>query len=76
MSNRDWWTPERRQAQRERIQASRPWERSTGPKTPEGKAASSQNASKPNSHRKRINALLTKAKQIMQAQREALDRVG
>lgn len=32
------WTVEARQQQRERILALKPWVRSTGPRTPEGKA--------------------------------------
>lgn len=38
------WTPERRAKQSERINKSKPWEKSTGPKTEAGKAISSQNA--------------------------------
>jgi hypothetical protein len=37
------WTPERRAAAAIRIQQWRPWEKSTGPRTPEGKATSSMN---------------------------------
>jgi hypothetical protein len=40
------WTPERRAAQAARCRAHRPWEKSTGPRTPEGKAASARNARK------------------------------
>ena len=40
------WTPEQRQRQRELIQRWKPWEKSTGAKTPEGKKRSSQNAYK------------------------------
>ncbi len=40
------WTPERRAWQTELIQKCRPWEKSTGPKTPEGKAKVAQNAYK------------------------------
>ena len=40
------WTPERRKSQSQRIRAWRPWERSTGPRTAPGKAASAQNALK------------------------------
>ena len=40
------WTPEQRQRQRELIQQWKPWEKSTGAKTPEGKKRSSQNAFK------------------------------
>lgn len=40
------WTEERRQRQRELIRQWRPWEKSTGPKTAEGKLAVGQNAYK------------------------------
>jgi hypothetical protein len=40
------WTLERRAAQRARMKAQKPWLKTTGPKTPEGKAAVSQNALK------------------------------
>ena len=38
------WTPEQRQRQREAIQRWQPWNQSTGPRSPEGKAAASRNA--------------------------------
>lgn len=37
------WTDERRARQREMIRTWRPWEKSTGPRTVEGKAVSAQN---------------------------------
>jgi hypothetical protein len=40
------WTPEQRQRQRELIQRWKPWEKSTGAKTPKGKKRSSQNSLK------------------------------
>lgn len=40
------WTPERRAKQSADIRRYRPWEKSTGPKTPAGKARSSQNGIK------------------------------
>lgn len=40
------WTLERRARQSELIQSWRPWERSTGPRTAEGKATASRNAYK------------------------------
>ena len=46
MSQTNDWTQERRQRQRELIQRWKPWEKSTGPKTPEGKRRASQNAYK------------------------------
>lgn len=38
------WTPERRARQAMLIRSWRPWEKSTGPKTPEGRAVVSRNA--------------------------------
>ncbi len=40
------WTPEQRAAAAERIRASKPWEKSTGPRTTAGKKRSSRNAVK------------------------------
>jgi hypothetical protein len=37
------WTPERRARQRELIRTWRPWDKSTGPRTPAGKEASARN---------------------------------
>jgi len=38
------WTPERRKRHSEAIRRWKPWNQSTGPKSPEGKAAVSGNA--------------------------------
>jgi hypothetical protein len=38
------WTDERRAKQREAIQRWRPWEKSTGPRTPRGKEQAALNA--------------------------------
>jgi hypothetical protein len=40
------WTPERRRRQAELMQKLRPWEKSTGPRTIEGKKRTSMNALK------------------------------
>jgi hypothetical protein len=40
------WTEERKAKMRLQIQEWKPWEKSTGAKTPEGKAVSSKNALK------------------------------
>lgn len=37
------WTQEQRERQREAIRSWKPWEQSTGPKSPEGKARVSRN---------------------------------
>ncbi len=40
------WAPERRKRQSELIHGWRPWEKSTGPRTPSGKARRARNAYK------------------------------
>ena len=40
------WTPEERLKQSQLIQSWQPWNKSTGARTPEGKAVSSRNAHK------------------------------
>ena len=40
------WTPERRERQAASIHNWKPWQRSTGPKSSEGKSRSSKNAFK------------------------------
>lgn len=44
MGTKGAWSHERRLKQAEIIRQTRPWERSTGPRTKQGKAASSRNA--------------------------------
>lgn len=44
MGTRSAWTKERRARQAAIIRRTKPWSRSTGPRTAEGKAISSQNA--------------------------------
>ena len=40
------WTPERKLRQAEKIRTWKPWEKATGPCTPDGKAKASRNAYK------------------------------
>ena len=47
------WTPERKARQAELIRSWKPWERSTGPRTAQGKTASSQNVQGGQERRKR-----------------------
>ncbi len=44
MGTKAAWTPERRARQAELIRKTKPWEKSTGPRTEAGKAISSRNA--------------------------------
>lgn len=44
--HRNGWTPARREAQAARIRASKPWLKSTGPRTESGKARAARNAYK------------------------------
>lgn len=50
------WTPERRARQAEAIRRWKPWEKSTGPKTAEGKARVSRNAYK-GAHREHLKMI-------------------
>lgn len=53
MGTKSAWTPERRAKQAERIRQTKPWTKSTGPQTVEGKAISSRNADKGVAERRR-----------------------
>lgn len=75
MGNQHYWTEERRQEQRERIQASKAWLKSTGPITANGKAKSSRNAFK-GGIASNINELVKQANAMFREQREALKRIS
>ena len=59
-------TEERRRKQAEAIRQWKPWEKSTGPKTPEGKARSSRNACSADAEK------LREAARIIRLNRETL----
>ena len=65
------WTPERRAQQSAAIRQWRPWERSTGPKTPEGKARSAMRGFKGGTRE-----MLRELARILREQAEALKRIG
>ena len=64
------WTPERRLKQSLQIRQWRPWDDSTGPRTPEGKAASSRNA-----YRGGVRSILNSMSELLREQGGALDQL-
>ena len=67
------WTLERRQRQAELIRQWRPWEQSTGPRTPEGKARVSRNAWK-GGHRAELRELTKMVNEHVRLSRELAER--
>ncbi len=69
------WTEERRQKQAEAIKHWKPWEKSTGPKTPKGKAKASLNALKTGIHTeylKQANELVRLNRAFLKVDRKML----
>ena len=64
------WTPERRLQQSLKIQQWRPWEDSTGPRTPEGKAVASRNA-----YRGGVRSMLNGMSELLREQGDALENL-
>lgn len=56
------------------IRQWQPWKKSTGPRTPEGLAKSSQNADK-GGHWRVFRDAIKEANRLLREQREGLDRV-
>lgn len=70
------WPPERRARQAELIRSWRPWEKSTGPVTEDGKEAVSQNAYK-GGHRQKLRELarqVNDALRSLKAERQDRDK--
>ena len=65
------WTPERRARQAELIRQWKPWAKSTGPKSPEGKERVAKNAWR-GGHRAQLRALIKMVNAEVQASRELL----
>ena len=69
------WSAARRARQSAAIHRWQPWLQSRGPVTPEGKARVAKNASKPNSIRRQVAAMMVVLKEAMrQATEEAARR--
>ena len=67
------WTPERRARQAELIKRWKPWKQSTGPKSPEGKAAVSGNAWS-GGHRAQLRELTKLVNAEVRASRELVSK--
>jgi hypothetical protein len=65
------WTEDRRQRQRELIQTWRPWEKSTGARTVEGKLKVSKNATKTGKSLQ-IRELFKKLNRLLKDQKELI----
>ena len=69
------WTPERRARQAELIRAWRPWEKSTGPRTDEGKATAARNGDTCGAwgiERDNLRVLKRQVSELLRQQRELL----
>jgi hypothetical protein len=72
------WTPERRARQAALIRTWRPWEQSTGPRTPEGKAKTASNGDKGGQWkvvRAEVRELGRTVRALLREQRELLGRL-
>lgn len=65
------WTEESRKAQAERIRTQKPWEHTTGPKTEEGKARASRNATKTGTR----SEVILELKRVLRAQAAFVKRI-
>lgn len=65
------WTSERRRRQSEAIKRWKPWKQSTGPKSPQGKAAVARNAWTGGEWLK-LRQIIKELNQAMRAQRDML----
>lgn len=68
------WTPERRARQAALIRTWKPWEKSTGPRTDEGKARTARNGYKGDLLRE-LRELKKMLNEALREHREALQRV-
>lgn len=68
------WTPERRACQAMAIQKWTPWQRSTGPRTPEGKAVVSRNAFK-GGRRLMLRNAIREMRKLFDANAAILERI-
>ena len=68
------WTPERKARQAASIRTWKPWERSTGPRTPEGRAKVARNAWR-GGYRQQLRELSRMVNAEIRAARDLIDAV-
>ncbi len=68
------WTPERRARQAELIRNWKPWEKSTGPRSEEGKARSARNGDRGGIWQE-VREFRKVTNELLREQREALKRL-
>ena len=68
------WTTERRLKQSLMIRTWKPWERSTGPKTPEGKAVAARNPWK-GGHRAKLREIIQLVNMEIRQARDMVDSI-
>ena len=73
--SRKGWSPERRQRQREAIQKWKPWDKSTGPKTKEGKTKAAANSHKHGLYDAHSRDLMRALNAHLREQRQMLKRL-
>ena len=66
------WTTEQRQRQRKAIQRWKPWNQSTGPASPEGKAVAARNAYS-GGQRAEMRKAIKELREALRAQRDMLE---
>ena len=69
------WTPERRAKQSAAIRQWRPWERSTGPRSAEGKSKVARNACK-GGERQRLRELMRQMRELLNEQESSRREVA
>lgn len=69
------WTPERRARQAQLIRNWKPWEKSTGPRTDEGKVKASSNSLKHGGRSMEWRESLKRIHALLRQNRDALKRV-
>lgn len=69
------WTDERRRKQAQAIRRWKPWEKSTGPKSPEGKQAASMNSTTHGATTKAAKAMIREISTLTKNSNKLLEEI-